>query len=219
MAAERKLPEFLKRMAVDFRAFKEYIEEMRSFRSFPWQKYKDQQDAAALAIHVNIPSGAILLKEEVSARQQLVDEIEKRIHDFGKQHGFPVAVVTTKEAVPPILCVGGRMYQDRFVHLFACSEIVRAVAFAKAHDGNIEMRDEIKIPQELGGVSMTEEQENCPYCHGQKGIAPNGEESYDEEAEGIFLIGNEIRAQADCGWIVFKGKINYCPICGRKLEA
>ena len=136
MAAERKLPEFLKRMAVDFRAFKEYIEEMRSFRSFPWQKYKDQQDAAALAIHVNIPSGAILLKEEVPARKQMVDEIEKRIHDFGNRHGFPVAVVTNP---------------DRFVHLFACSEIERAVAFAKQHNGNIEMRDEIKIPQELGG--------------------------------------------------------------------
>lgn len=38
---------------------------------------------------------------------------------------------------------------------------------------------------------MTEEQKNCPYCHGQKGIALNGDESYDEEAEGIFLIGNE----------------------------
>ena len=79
MAAERKLPEFLKRMAVDFRAFKEYIEEMRSFRSFPWQKYKDQQDAAALAIHVKIPSGAILLKEEGPARKQLVDEIESMV--------------------------------------------------------------------------------------------------------------------------------------------
>jgi len=141
MAAERKLPEFLKRMAVDFRAFKEYIEEMRSFRSFPWQKYKDQQDAAALAIHVKIPSGAILLKEEGPARKQLVDEIEKRIQDFGNRHGFPVAVVTTKEVVPPILCVGGRLVQDGHVHLFACSEIERAVAFAKQHDGNIEMRD------------------------------------------------------------------------------
>lgn len=66
---------------------------------------------------------------------------------------------------------------------------------------------------------LDEEQKNCPYCHVQKGITPNGEESYDEEAEGIFLIGNEIRAQADCGWIVFNGKINYCPMCGRKLEA
>ena len=151
MAAERKHIEVLKRMAFDFRAFKEYIEEIRSFRSFPWQKYKDQLDAAALAIHVNIPSGAMLLKEEGSARQQMVDEIEKRIQDFGKRYGFPVAVVTTKEAVPPILCVGGRMYQDRFVHLFTYSEIERAVAFAKLHDGNIEMRDSIKIPEELGG--------------------------------------------------------------------
>lgn len=151
MAAERKHQEFLKRMAVDFRAFKEYIEEMRSFRSFPWKKYKDRLDAAALAIHVNIPSGAILLKEEVSARQQTVDEIEKRIQDFGKRYGFPVAVVTTKYAVPPILCVGGRLVQDGHVHLFACSEIERAVAFAKQHDGNIEMRDSIKIPEELGG--------------------------------------------------------------------
>lgn len=67
-------------------------------------------------------------------------------------------------------------------------------------------------------MSMTEEQKNCPYCHGQKGISPDGDEAYDKEADGIFLIGNEIRAQADCGWIVFKGKINYCPYCGRKLE-
>lgn len=141
MTAEKKHMEFLKRMAVDFRAFKEYIEEMRSFRSFPWQKYKDQLDAAALAIHVNIPSGAILLKEEVPASQQLVDEIEKRIQDFGKQYGFPVAVVTTKDTVPPILCVGGRLVQNGHVHLFACSEIERAVAFAKQHYGNIEMRD------------------------------------------------------------------------------
>ena len=147
MAAEIKYREFLKRMAVDFRAFKEYIEEKRSFRSFPWQKYKDQLDAEALAIHVNIPSGAFLLKEEGSARQQMVDEIEKRIQEFGKQHGFPVAVVTTKNAVPPILCVGGKMYQDRFVHLFACSEIERAVAFAKMHDGNIEMRDGLPDPE------------------------------------------------------------------------
>lgn len=66
---------------------------------------------------------------------------------------------------------------------------------------------------------LAQNQENCPYCHGQKGISPGGDEAYDKEAEGIFLIGNEIRAQADCGWIVFKGKINYCPICGRKLEA
>lgn len=151
MAAERKHIEVLKRMAFDFRAFKEYIEEIRSFRSFPWQKYKDQLDAAALAIHVKIPSGAILLKEEGSARQQMVDEIEKRIHDFGKQHGFPVAVVTTKDAVPPILCVGGRLVQEGHVHLFACYEIERAVAFAKQHNGIIEMRDSIKIPEELGG--------------------------------------------------------------------
>ena len=31
--------------------------------------------------------------------------------------------------------------KDGQVHLFACSEIERAVAFAKQHDGNIEMRD------------------------------------------------------------------------------
>ena len=66
---------------------------------------------------------------------------------------------------------------------------------------------------------LDEEQKNCPYCHGQKGLSPDDDESYDKEAEGIFLIGNEIRAQADCGWIVFKGKINYCPMCRRKLEA
>ena len=65
---------------------------------------------------------------------------------------------------------------------------------------------------------MTEEQKNCPYCHSQKGISPDGDEEYDKEADGIFIIGNEIMAQADCGWIVFKGKIKYCPMCGGKLK-
>lgn len=153
-------------------------EELQLLRTFPHKEHDDNLDAEIIArsfsnismasgipvknlrpeypkinpedIHLDLPQETHL-REEVPARQQLVDEIENRIHDFGKQHGFPVAVVTTKEAVPPTLCLGGRLVQDGHVHLFACSEIERAVAFAKAHDGNIEMRDGIKIPQELGG--------------------------------------------------------------------
>lgn len=151
--------------------------ELQTLRTFPHKDHEDNLDAEIIArsfsnismasgipvkylrpeypkinpedIHLDLPQETHL-REEVPARHQLTDEMEKQIQDFGKQYGFPVAVVTTKEAVPPILCVGGRMYQDRFVHLFAGSEIERAVAFAKLHDGNIEMRDEIQIPQELG---------------------------------------------------------------------
>lgn len=39
-------------------------------------------------------------------------------------------------------------------------------------------------------MSMTEEQKNCPYCH---------------NLDGHYTYGTF--------------KINYCPICGRKLEA
>lgn len=148
--------------------------ELQTLRTFPHKDHEDNLDAEIIArsffnlsmasgipvkylrpeypkinpedIHVDLPQETHL-KEEKSARQQLTDEIEKRIQDFGKRYGFPVAVVTTKDAVPPILCVGGRMYQDRFVHLFACSEIERAVAFAKLHDGNIEMRDGLPDPE------------------------------------------------------------------------
>lgn len=76
----------------------------------------------------------------------------------------------------------------------------------------------VSAMREIFGFNEKENQEKCPYCHEQKDLSPNGDEEYDKEADGIFLIGNEIRAQADCGWIVFKGKINFCPICGRKLD-
>ena len=66
-------------------------------------------------------------------------------------------------------------------------------------------------------TNMAEEQENCSYCHDGKGIG-DSEEKYDEEAEGIFIIDGEIISQADCGCIRSKGKINYCPMCGRKLD-
>lgn len=157
--------------------------ELRTLRSFPHKDHEDNLDAEIIErsfSNISMASGVPVkylrpeypkinpedihldlshepnLTEEKSVRQQMVDEIEKRIQDFGKLHGFPVAVVTTKEAVPPILCIGGRMYQDGFVHLFACTEIERAIAFAKMHDGNIEMRDGLMEPKKIREQLMSE---------------------------------------------------------------
>lgn len=58
---------------------------------------------------------------------------------------------------------------------------------------------------------------DCQYCHDGKGIG-NSDEKYDEIAEGVFIVDGEILGQADSGWICYGGKINYCPMCGRKLE-
>lgn len=117
MATEKKHLEFLKRMAVDFRAFKEYIEEMRSFRSFPWQKYKDQLDAKALVppmagilgasavilnpklkeAHVEIPHNDVVFKPTKSMLDILSERIDsdlnQRLTEFGKKNGFPVVFV------------------------------------------------------------------------------------------------------------------------------
>lgn len=117
MATEKKHLEFLKRMAVDFRAFKEYIEEMRSFRSFPWQKHDDQQDAKALVppmagilgasavilnpklkeAHVEIPHNDVVFKPTKSMLDILSERIDsdlnQRLTEFGKKNGFPVVFV------------------------------------------------------------------------------------------------------------------------------
>ena len=68
---------------------------------------------------------------------------------------------------------------------------------------------------------LTEEQKNCPYCH-----------NFDGHGTDLFECGNkyaDASIELDDNAISFDNldghrtygmfKINYCPICGRKLEA
>lgn len=71
-------------------------------------------------------------------------------------------------------------------------------------------------------MSMTEEQKNCPYCHNEKGTSyPKFFEcNYKEADASIDLDENVISFDNSDGHFMYgEFKINYCPICGRKLEA
>lgn len=65
---------------------------------------------------------------------------------------------------------------------------------------------------------MTEEQKNCPYCHfevdGEGKVIDDDRDSTDrfnlcKDQDGTFRI----ECYAD-----HSSKINFCPMCGRKLE-
>lgn len=71
-------------------------------------------------------------------------------------------------------------------------------------------------------MSMTEEQKNCPYCHNKKGESQPKffECNYKEADASIDLDENVISFDNSDGHFMYgEFKINYCPICGRKLEA
>lgn len=70
-------------------------------------------------------------------------------------------------------------------------------------------------------MSMTEEQKKCPYCHNLDGHGTDLFECNAREADArIELDENAISFDNSDGHFIYGTfKINYCPICGRKLEA
>lgn len=77
-----------------------------------------------------------------------------------------------------------------------------------------------KLQVDYSKESLTEEQQNCPYCHshdihGTKEFKCN----YDKACAWIELDDKVITFDnADGGRTFGEFEINYCPICGRKLE-
>lgn len=71
-------------------------------------------------------------------------------------------------------------------------------------------------------ASMTEEQKNCPYCHKEKGsLTPRFLEcNYDRACAWIELDDKVITFDnTDGDFTNGEFKIDYCPKCGRMLEA
>ena len=66
---------------------------------------------------------------------------------------------------------------------------------------------------------LTEEQKNCPYCHNLDGHGTNLFECNNRNADAsIELDENAISFDNSDGHYTYgMFKINYCPICGRKL--
>lgn len=69
-------------------------------------------------------------------------------------------------------------------------------------------------------MSMTEEQNNCPYCHDFDGHGPELFKcNYDRADASIELKDKVISFDNSDGAFTFgEFKINYCPMCCRKLE-
>lgn len=67
---------------------------------------------------------------------------------------------------------------------------------------------------------MTEEQKNCPYCHDFDGHGPDLFKcDSDYESASIYLEDNTITFDnSDGSRMSGAFKINFCPMCGRKLE-
>ena len=66
-------------------------------------------------------------------------------------------------------------------------------------------------------MKTREEQQKCEYCHGGRKAKPIVEESsaflaFDEN--GIVAFGNDGSVTTGEGYT----KLNYCPMCGRKLS-
>lgn len=67
----------------------------------------------------------------------------------------------------------------------------------------------------------TEEQKNCPYCHGKKDDPqPKLLECNHKHADASIELGENFISfdNSDGHYMYGEFKINYCPICGRKLE-
>lgn len=63
---------------------------------------------------------------------------------------------------------------------------------------------------------LTEKQKNCPYCHNKKILNTREEDSW--LPDDIFIDDNRLlELQYEQG-IGIVNTINYCPMCGRKLE-
>lgn len=79
-------------------------------------------------------------------------------------------------------------------------------------------------------MRLTEQQKNCPYCHDEKTIMSVSDDEiviYIANSLGsqplttIFDFSNEAITDEEFMAMPFgnyKKKINYCPMCGRKLE-
>ena len=68
---------------------------------------------------------------------------------------------------------------------------------------------------------LTQEQQNCPYCHEEKNqYGPKLLECNVKEACASIELDEKIISfdNSDGHFIYGEFKINYCPICGRKLE-
>lgn len=66
-------------------------------------------------------------------------------------------------------------------------------------------------------MNLTENQQNCPYCHGMKDLLPITSSSYDhlailENSQGY--VENYYNEDGSLDWYI---RINYCPKCGRPL--
>lgn len=81
-------------------------------------------------------------------------------------------------------------------------------------------------------MKLTEKQKNCPYCHTNqqgiikpvvrldiKGYEPNLEPEYHEaiidENYGVMYVQGYVKGRGEYGEASY---INYCPMCGRKLN-
>ena len=79
-----------------------------------------------------------------------------------------------------------------------------------------------KLQVDYSKESLTEEQQNCPYCHKEKGsLTPRFFEcNYDRANAWIELDDKVITFDnADGDFTNGEFKIDYCPKCGRRLEA
>lgn len=89
-------------------------------------------------------------------------------------------------------------------------------------------------PGPITGLPLTETQKSCEYCHNFKNLTVGNQFDQVEVADGWIAkthnyygdyrvgvdvyVGNFNKLVFDwCGYVDFE-VINYCPMCGRKLE-
>lgn len=83
------------------------------------------------------------------------------------------------------------------------------------------LQKSLNYMREIFNLNQKEAQENCPYCHVEKGHNyPRLFECNVREADAsIDLDENKISFDNSDGHFIYgEFKINFCPICGRKLE-
>lgn len=101
------------------------------------QARHDEQDATALAIHVDLPNEKLFNEEmlfgkEKSAKQQLDENLEKIFREYGARHGYPVYYVITEKECLPKTVIGGKVINGGHIHLFHSK--VMASSFARSHE-------------------------------------------------------------------------------------
>ena len=83
------------------------------------------------------------------------------------------------------------------------------------------IKERIIKPKKVISDEMTEEQKYCPFCNGGRAGHLKQFLPMDKYDYGAKVDGNELcfcLCERDGHRVLCRSKINYCPMCRRKLE-